>query len=250
MTLRNIRIVLVRPSHPGNIGAAARAMKTMGLSRLYLVQPRLFPHETATTFSSNAVEVLEHAVVCQTLEEAISDCVAVFGTSARKRSFQKPLFDVRQAAEKVLNEYTEQEVAIVFGCERCGLENDELLKCHFHVCIPSNPVYESLNLAAAVQVISYELRMAFLNKGLDSRLRGNDGEGRGNDGEGRLSTVDELEGLYQQIENTLIQVGFINPKHPRQAMKRVRRMTARAMLDKEDMDLLRGMWTVLEKEIR
>jgi tRNA (cytidine32/uridine32-2'-O)-methyltransferase len=158
----NIRIVLVNTSHPGNIGGAARAMKNMGLERLYLVEPKEYPSDKAVWRSAGAVDVLENAVVVETLDEAIKGCGLVVGTSARERRIPWPLLNPRECGESVWTESEQHEVAVVFGREDRGLTNEELHKCNYHVHIPANPDYSSLNLATAVQVICYEIRMAFL----------------------------------------------------------------------------------------
>src|SRR5210317_2151496 len=158
--LSHIRIVLINTSHPGNIGATARAMKVMGLSQLHLVDPKVFPSAEATAMASGADDLLEHAMIHDTLESALQGCSLVLGTSARLRSLPMPQMDVRKAAESALAEHAGQDVAILFGRERYGLTNDEIQRCHQLVHIDTNPAYGSLNLAQAVQVMSYELRMA------------------------------------------------------------------------------------------
>lgn len=160
--LDNIRIVLVNTSHPGNIGSAARAMKTMGLKHLYLVVPEKFPHHKANELASNAGDLLENAVVTSTIEEAIAGCQLILGTSTRERTIPWPLLTSREMGDKLKQESPQTKIAILFGREESGLSNDELHKCHYHIQIPANPEYSSLNLASAVQVISYELRMASL----------------------------------------------------------------------------------------
>ncbi|MBV8801935.1 MAG: RNA methyltransferase, partial [Gammaproteobacteria bacterium] len=167
--LDNIRIVLVNPSHPGNIGATARAMKTMGLKKLYLVNPRLFPHTNANEMASGALDVLGQAVVVDELDEALTDCELVVGTSARERAIPWPQLLPRELADLARIEAQKTTIAIVFGREQSGLTNDELDRCHFHLIIPSNPDYSSLNLAAAVQVVAYELRVASLNQKIETK---------------------------------------------------------------------------------
>ena len=161
--LQNIRVVLVNTSHPGNIGGVARAMKNMGLTRLVLVEPRVFPHHEADARASGANDLLENAQVVATLEDALVGCNLVLGTSARDRRIPWPLLDPRECGQKVVEEAGQgAEIALVFGREDSGLTNDELQRCHFHVHIPSDPEFSSLNLGAAVQVLSYEIRMAWL----------------------------------------------------------------------------------------
>ena len=157
-----MRIVLVNTTHPGNIGAAARAMKNMGLSRLYLVAPKTYPAERALWRAANAADVLRRAIVVDTLEQAVADCGLVIGASARERRIPWPLLTPRECGDRCYGEAATHLVALVFGREDRGLTNDELHQCHYHVHIPANPDYSSLNLAAAVQVITYELRMSCL----------------------------------------------------------------------------------------
>lgn len=163
--LDRFRIVLIETSHSGNIGSAARAMKTMGLNRLYLVSPKQGIDEQALALAAGADDVVNNAVVVESFDEAVADCELVIGTSARLRHLQNTLLEPRACAEKAMSYATAQrQVAIVFGRERIGLTNDELLKCHYHLTIPANPDYSSLNLAMAVQLICYELRMAWLEE--------------------------------------------------------------------------------------
>lgn len=157
--LNNIRIVLVNTSHTGNMGSAARAMKTMGLKHLYLVDPQDQPDGKANALAAGATDVLGNATIVDTLEQAIADCGLVVGTSARSRTLQWPMLDSRECGDKLVSEAAHYPVALVFGRESSGLTNDELQQCHFHVCIDANPEYSSLNLAAAVQTLCYEIRM-------------------------------------------------------------------------------------------
>lgn len=230
--LENIRIVLVNTSHPGNIGSAARAMKTMGLSKLYLVEPQLFPHVRADEMASGALDVLGNAVVVQSLDEAIGDCGLVVGTSARSRKIPWPHLSPRQFAEKTTKENT--PIAVVFGREQSGLTNEELHRCHFHIEIPSNPDYSSLNIAAAVQVIAYECRVA----ALAASEKPSDYD---------FATAAEMEGFYNHLEKILIETSFLNPKTPRQLMTRLRRLFYRARPDVMEVNILRGMLTAVGK---
>ncbi len=231
--MNNIRIILVSPSHAGNIGSAARAMKNMGLSELFLVNPRYFPHPDANALASRADDVLEQAVVTRTLDEALSGCSLVFGTSARIRTMSQTLLNPREAAENIIAKSQKMQIAIVFGPERIGLTNPELDRCHYHLCIPTVENFSSLNLAAAVQVIVYELRMAALKIEGYSMIIPREPE--------NLATADELEGLYKHIEQTMIDIEFLNPNKPRTMMKRIRHIINRAKIDKDDLNLLRGM---------
>lgn len=230
----NIRIVLINTSHPGNIGATARAMKTMGLSQLYLVEPLQFPHVKADEMSSGALDILYNAKVVKTLDEAIADCELVVGTSARSRTIPWPMLSPRTFAEKAVKE--KGEVALLFGREQSGLTNEELHRCHFHVQIPSNPEYSSLNLAAAVQVLAYELRVASeLNLPKE-------------EWDYQFATEKEMESFYKHLEKVLIEINFLNPQVPRQLMARLRRLFNRARLDQMEMNILRGILGAVEKK--
>lgn len=234
-----LRVVLIETSHPGNIGAAARAMKVMGLSRLYLVRPQQFPCAEATARASGADDLLSRAVVCDDLDQALTGCALVLGASARLRSLPWPLSDARTAAQRAAAAAVAgQEVALVFGREHSGLSNEELQRCHYLLHIPANPDYSSLNLAAAVQVVSYELRMA---------LRG--GEPPAPDA-GDYASAEELESFYAHLEQTLIDVGFLDPANPRQVMRRLRRLYNRARTERVELNILRGILTETQKKLR
>ena len=229
--LPQYRIVLCQTSHPGNIGAAARAMKTMGLSQLYLVQPRKFPHADATAMATGAADLLEQAVICTTLAEALAGCAFAIGLSARRRELSHELVTVREAAAEAANiAATEQTVALVFGTEMSGLTNEELDLCQLLAMIPANPQFSSLNLAAAVQVMSYELRQA-----------APDGNHLPDTAPTPLASSEDTERLYRHLEETLIGIGFLNPAEPGRLMQRVRRIYARARLEKEEVNILRGI---------
>lgn len=236
--LTNIRIVLINTSHPGNIGSTARAMKTMGLSDLYLVSPALFPHKKAQEMASNAAEIVEKAVVVNTLEEAIKDCQLVVGASARTRKIPWPVLSARELGEKIGQESTQAKIAILFGNEQSGLTNEELHQCHYHVHIPSNPEYNSLNIAAAVQVIAYECRVACLKENVSSSW------------DYELANAEAMEGLYQHLEKVMIEIDFLNPQAPRQLMTRLRRLFNRARLDVMEMNILRGILGAVEKKLK
>lgn len=233
--LNNFRIVLCQTSHPGNIGSAARAMKTMGLSQLYLVQPKHFPDNEANALACGAVNLLENAVVCDTLEDALKGCAVAVGMSARKRQLSHELISAREAATRAANIANgEQSVALVFGTEMSGLSNRELDLCQLLAMIPTNPDFSSLNVAAAVQVMCYELRMATFENSSESNIANTANKIP-------LATSDEVEGFYQHLEETLIKIGFLNPKEPKKLMPRVRRIYARASLEKEEVNILRGI---------
>lgn len=237
--LARLRVVLVETSHPGNIGAAARAMKVMGLTRLYLVRPQQFPCAEATARASGADDLLARAVVCDSLDEALTDCTLVLGASARLRALPWPLSDARTAAQRaVAAALAGQEAALVFGRECSGLSNAELQRCHHLLHIPANADYSSLNLAAAVQVVSYELRMALLG---DTPLAPDAGD---------YASADELEAFYAHLEQTLVAVGFLDPGHPRQVMRRLRRLYNRARPERIELNILRGILAETLKRVR
>ena len=247
--LQNIRIVLVNTSHPGNIGGAARAMKNMGISKLVLVDPVEFPSGKAVARASGATDVLDAAQVVATLEEALVGCNLVFGTSARERRIPWPLLDPRESANKGLEELQQGgEIALVFGREYAGLTNEELQRCQYHVHIPSDPEFGSLNLAAAVQVLTYEMRMAYLAaQGQPTKMNKLEPTAMLN---AQPVTADELERFYGHLESTLVQIGFLDPLKPRHLMSRLRRLYGRAGISKLEMNILRGILTETEKVAR
>ncbi|MHB1948679.1 MAG: tRNA (cytosine(32)/uridine(32)-2'-O)-methyltransferase TrmJ [Gammaproteobacteria bacterium] len=236
--LSNIRIVLINTSHPGNIGSTARAMKTMGLTELYLVAPLQFPHPKADEMASGAIDILSNAVIVDDLNAALADCGLVVGTSARSRAIPWPMLSPRELAQKARVETTQHKVAIIFGREQSGLTNEELHRCHYHLQIPNNPEYSSLNLAAAVQVIAYELRVASLQEESIAPW------------DYRYANAQEMESFYVHLEKVLIDIDFLNPKVPRQLMTRLRRLFNRARLDEMEMNILRGVLGAVEKKIR
>ncbi|MGS2716740.1 tRNA (cytosine(32)/uridine(32)-2'-O)-methyltransferase TrmJ [Eionea flava] len=237
--LQSVRIVLVNTSHPGNIGGVARAMKNMGLTELYLVSPRDYPSDKALWRASNATDVLESAKVVETLDDAIADCGLVIGTSARSRRIPWPLVTPRECADRSYHEAATHPVAIVFGREDRGLTNEELHKCNYHVHIPSNPDYSSLNLAAAVQVVAYELRMTCLNNQQGKAIHFDDWDMP-------PAKNDALEHYYEHLQATLEKVGFLEPDNPRQTMTRLRRLYSRVRLDEMELNILRGVLTAMQ----
>jgi tRNA (cytidine32/uridine32-2'-O)-methyltransferase len=241
--LDRVRIVLVNTTHPGNIGATARAMKNMGLKQLVLVAPKRFPDYEATQRAVGAGDVLESAVVVETLDEALQDCSLIVGTSARERTIPWPLLNPRECASQIVDEPGQQSMAIVFGREDRGLTNDELRLCHYHVNIPTDEAYSSLNLAAAVQVLSYEVRMAW--------LQGQD-EAAGSIREWDVSPAshDDMEHFYQHLEQVLARVGFLQLKNPRQTMTRLRRLYSRVRMDQMEVAMMRGMLKMIEKKLK
>jgi tRNA (cytidine32/uridine32-2'-O)-methyltransferase len=237
----NVRIVLVNTSHPGNIGSAARAMKTMGLTNLVLAAPLLYPHPKAQEMASNAGDILEQAVVVSSFEEAIKDCQMVIGTSARDRAIPWPNLNPREAAEKVFADCRDQQVAIVFGREHSGLTNEELHQCHYHLHIPANPEYSSLNLASAVQVIGYELRMTHL-------AGESTAQSKKPVWDNALASSEEVNLFYEHLEHVLVEIDFLKPSAPRQLMARLKRLYNRVHLDKMEVNILRGILTAVEKK--
>lgn len=237
--LNNIRIVLVNTSHPGNIGATARAMKTMGLTRLYLVEPLQYPCAEATARASGADDVLAGAIVCNNLLEAVAECRLVIGTSARERRLGWPLLLPDEAARQLIQEAAQGEVALVFGRERFGLTNEELDACHFLVNIPANPDYSSLNLASAVQVLCYELRR---NGGRPQPHVQPVTE------EDLPATAEEVEGFYGHLEETLCHIGIMTAEEPKHTLlRRLRRLYQRTRLTSTEVNILRGILTATQK---
>lgn len=238
--LDNVRVVLVNTTQPGNIGGAARAMKNMGLNRLVLVQPEVFPSDRATWRAAGAPELLESAVVVDSFEQAVADCRLIVGTSARERRIPWPLVDPRECGERVLKEPESSEIALVFGREHSGLTNEELQRCHLHVHIPSNPEYSSLNLCAAVQVIAYELRMQLLDLDGELPIREQWDE--------PLATSESVEMLVEHFERAMIKTRFHDPNNPRQTITRLRRMLNRIRPDESEVQILRGFLSSTEKK--
>ena len=236
--LNHIKIVLVNPSHAGNIGAIARVMKNMGLSSLCLVNPKQFPDQQAIARSAGAHDILDNAVVVESLDEAISETRLVIGTSTRARRLSWPALDPENCASKVISASCEDSVAIIFGNERAGLTNEQLDKCQFFVTIPVDPAFSSLNLAAAVQIITYELRKAYLN--FEQRVNDDDQESA-------LASQLEIQGFFKHLEKVLIEIDFLNPATPKKLMRRLYRLFHRAQLEEKEVNILRGMLTSIEK---
>lgn len=232
--LENIRVVLSHPSHPGNVGAAARAMKTMGLKRLYLVNPKRFPDAEASARSSGALDVLENATVCGSLGEALAGTILAAALTSRRRDLSLPPLEPRVAAPQLLAEAAQGEVALVFGAETNGLTNEELDHCQMRVMIPANPEYASLNLAAAVQVLAYELRTAALSGVAQPEEQAN------------WAGLEEIEGFFGHIEQVMVASGFLDPASPKRLMHRLRRLFARTRLEREEVNILRGILTSVD----
>ncbi len=245
MIQQNIRIVLVGTTHPGNIGGAARAMKNMGLERLYLVQPKQFPDEQAQWRAASAADVLERATVADTLAEAIGDCQFVVGTSARERRIPWPRQDARACSRRIADAGAGgEQVAVLFGREDRGLTNDELQSCNLHLTIPTADAYSSLNLAMAVQIVSYEILMAAAGPAATEPLREDDAW------DAPFSSREDMERFYLHLEQTLTEIGFLNPAAPRQLMARLRRLYNRVRLDEMELNILRGILSETQKCVR
>ncbi len=235
MPLSNIRIVLVEPTHGGNIGGCARAMKNMGLDRLVLVAPRDFPGEAATARAAGADDVLERARVCATLDEAIADCHLVLGTSARNRRISWPQLEPEAAARVMLQQAPDREIAVLFGRERTGLTNDELDRCQQLVTIPAEESFSSLNLACAVQIVAYEIRRASERSGPVRNEVAPDDLGES------PATQNEVQQFYRHMEQVLVETGFLDPENPRLLMRRLARLYNRVHLSTNEVNILRGI---------
>lgn len=229
-----MRIVLVGTTHPGNIGASARAMKTMGLEQLVLVAPQHYPSAEATARASGADDMLYRARIETSLAAALAECTLVMGASARRRGLSGPELTPRQAACELLQVAARAPVALVFGRESSGLSNDELDRCHHLVRIPANPDYSSLNLAAAVQVLAYELRLAALASQALTPAPVSP------------APAAETEHFYAHLQQVLLAIGFLNPANPRHLMRRLRRLFNRARPDQTEVNILRGILTAVE----
>lgn len=248
----NIRIVAVGTTHPGNIGSTARAMKTMGLSDLRLVNPKIFPSSEATALASGSADVLANAQVCSTLEEAIADADLVIATSARARHLPWPCISAREMSDTLAQEPANRRIAVLFGREDRGLTNDELQHANLHVTIPSNPVYGVLNQAAAVQVICYELRMALLGKQVEHH------DGHTHRYQQPLPEVPwdqpaasqkSQQHLLNQLEQLMAKSGFLDASNPGQAVTRLHRFFRRARPDKMEVNILCGVLTAVQKTL-
>lgn len=242
MSLEAVRVVLVNTKHPGNIGSAARAMKTMGLSALYLVEPAVFPSDEAVMLASGADDILQKAVVVNTLEESLADCAFAVGASARVRGVSLPLAGPAESMSLALHESQRHPVALVFGREDRGLTNDELRQCHHQVHIPSVEGFSSLNLASAVQVLAYELRKASLALSLDvvePKVSGHP-----------LASVSDMEYFYAHLQSVLNEVGFFESSNAEKVMEKLRRLYGRARPDRVEMSILRGILTETQVQMK
>jgi tRNA (cytidine32/uridine32-2'-O)-methyltransferase len=242
VSLQNIRVVLVHPTHPGNIGAVARAMKTMCLQNLHLVAPVDYGGSEAAARAAGAADLLVRARSWPSLMPALADCGLVIGTSARTRSIRWPALEPRAAAERLLTAAREGAVALLFGREKMGLTNAELDLCHHVVAIPANPDCSSLNLACAVQVMGYEILRASkapLPPVTDS----------GHEPAVQVARVEDMERFYRHLEEVLIQVGFLDPLAPRRLMRRLHRLFNRAELDEREVNILRGILAAIQARL-
>jgi TrmH family RNA methyltransferase len=240
--LDDICFVLSHTTHPGNIGAAARAMKTMGLKHLRLVNPKQFPSAEATQRASRADDILARAKVYSSIEEAIADQTLIVGTSARSRTLPWPMLEPRELAEKIASEPEQRPVAILFGTENSGLTNEELQLCHYHVCIPTNPEYSSLNVAQAIQLIAYEMRLAARKQGeiQEPKIECDDpGE--------VLAKAEQVEQLFDHLQQVMEHTGFYDPTKPRLIQMRLRRLFNKARLTDSEIRLFRGFLASIKK---
>ncbi|EHD2267232.1 TPA: tRNA (cytosine(32)/uridine(32)-2'-O)-methyltransferase TrmJ [Vibrio cholerae] len=238
--LERVKVVLVGTTHSGNIGSAARAMKVMGLSQMVLVDPQCQVDAQAIALAAGASEIALNAQIYPTLEAAVADCGLVVGTSARSRTLEWPMLEPRECGEKLISEANQHSVAMVFGRERTGLTNEELQLCHYHVCVPANPEYSSLNLAMAVQLLSYEVRMAYLALQQSSQSSTLQEE---------YPRHQELERFYAHLEQVIMQTEFISAQQPGQVMNKLRRMFTRARPEAQEINILRGILTSIQKSI-
>lgn len=232
-----LRIILVDTSHPGNIGAVARAMKTMGFSDLRLVNPRFddaLTNPDAIAFASGAQDILASAKVVDKIEDALVDCHFVAAVSARLREFSPPVIAPREFADKVVNTMT-QQVALVFGSERYGLPNEIVMNSNVLINVPANPEYSSLNLAQAVQILAYECRMSALAETMHLMPKSEIGF------QGELASLEQIDGMYQHLEQALVKIDFLDPQNPKKLMPRLKRLFSRAQLEVEEVNIMRGI---------
>lgn len=246
--LSHVRIVMVNTTLPANIGSALRAMKTMGLSKLVLVAPKTYPHPDIDALAAGATDLIEQIEIVETLADAIKDCHLVFGTSARSRTIPWPLLDARPAAEKSISAVVndQQDVAVVFGREDRGLTNEELAMANYHVTIPVNTDYGVLNVAQAIQVICYEMRMATLaavESAEDEAATMPVTDTESMQWDEPLVTHEQMEQFYPHIEKMLAEIEFLDPKNPRLLPLRLRRLFGRIQLDRMEYHLLRGIFS-------
>jgi TrmH family RNA methyltransferase len=238
----NIRVVMVETTHPGNIGAAARAMKTMGYNKLYLVKPKIYPNAEATARAAGADDILSRAVVCDSLEDALQGCVTVVASTARPRTISHAVFTPREYAPKLFEMLKLGPVALVFGRESSGLSNEELEYCNAILQIPTNPEFSSLNVASAVQILCYEfIQLSYLDAGEKADDVVDDKE------KTRLATADEMTYFYDHLEQSMIDVDFLNPQQPRKLMRRLKSLFNRAHMDENEVSILRGFLAAVQE---
>ena len=236
LSLANIRVVLSHTSHPGNVGASARAMRTMGLRELYLINPQRFPGPEATAMAAGADDALANAIVCNSLGEALAGTTFVVGLTARKRDLSHEMVPIRAAASQIIAETANGKVAVLFGTEMSGLSNAELDRCHLLANIGADETFSSLNLAAAVQVTAYELRQAAFSK-IPSQKKSSP-----------FADFEQVEGFYGHLEEVMYETEFLDPAQPKRLMRRLRRLFARARLEKEEVNILRGILHAVRKK--
>ncbi|WMW79006.1 RNA methyltransferase [Undibacterium cyanobacteriorum] len=234
---RNLRFVLVETSHPGNIGSAARAIKTMGFGQLVLVNPRFdnaLTHPDAVALASGANDVLESALIVDSVSEALHGCNLVAAVSARLREFSPPVVAPRKFVSEMLNgDY--DRAAIIFGNEKYGLPNDIVLNSQVLINIPANPEYSSLNLAQAIQVLAYEARMGIIEGQGENRERSSIGF------RGQIASAEQVEGMFEHFQTALVHLGFLDPENPKKLMSRLKRLFARTQLETEEVNIMRGI---------
>lgn len=233
----HIKIILVNPSHPGNIGAVARAMKTMELEHLYLVTPKHFPHVDATARAAGADDILENAIVTASLVDALKNSNLIFGTSNRDRALSLPKVTPRQAAQIITRDSQTHMVAIVFGRENNGLSNNELEQCNYHLYIPANPLFNSLNIASAVQLIAYEIKILQDAAPANIIINKNTQE---------LATAEEMQLFYQHLQQVLTAIKFLDLKNPRKILSRLKLLFNRAQVQKNEVNILRGILAAIQ----
>lgn len=236
--LSNIRIILVETSHPGNIGAAARAMKNMGLSQLYLVNPKMFPHVEATARAAGSDDILAKAIVVEVLQEALVDCTLVVGSSARLRTLPVEVLTPRACAERIVREAQTKQVALLFGRESNGLSNEELQLCHCHMHVPTVKEFSSLNVASTVLLMAYEIKMIATVETENTKRQYVE-----------LATADEMMGFYRHLKKSLVKLEFLNPRSPKRLMFRLQRLFNRARVERTELNILRGILSAIDEKI-
>lgn len=246
----NIKIILVDTSHPGNIGAVARAMKNMQLSNLSLVNPKYFPHVDATARAAGADDLLENAQIYTSLKAALSGSKVIFGTSVRNRSLSLPKSDSRQAAQIIIQEARKHQVAIVFGRENNGLSNEELEMCNHHLYVPSNPAFSSLNIAAAVQLICYEIQMSSIYTDESSLIQTPFIKQPNDDSIDDPASAEQMHLFYEHLQETLALIKFLDLKNPRRVLSRLKLLFNRARVQTKELNILRGILATIQLKFK